>query len=119
MLPIALRGLISIQSPGGESPLAVWCSAVINRFGFNSSGVDAVGSNLSEFRKRAAADPRRAPGLVGVNLGKNKSSEDAADDYSLGAQKLGKHADYLVINVSSPNTPGMCLPHCRGTSSMG
>ena len=86
------------------------CSAVINRFGFNSGGVDAVGSNLAAFRSRAAADPSRAPGLLGVNLGKNKTSEDAAADYCLGASKLGRHADYLVINVSSPNTPGGWAP---------
>jgi len=45
-------------------------------------------------------------GLLAVNLGKNKESEDAAADYSLGAAKLGQHADFLVINVSSPNTLG-------------
>jgi dihydroorotate dehydrogenase len=40
-------------------------------------------------------------------IGKNKTSEDAAADYSLGVSKLGPYADYLVINVSSPNTPGV------------
>ena len=45
-------------------------------------------------------------GLVGVNLGKNKSSKDAGTDYSIGISKLAPYADYLVINVSSPNTPG-------------
>ena len=45
------------------------------------------------------------PGLAG----KNKTSEDAAADYSLGVSKLGGYADYLVINVSSPNTPGSTL----------
>ena len=45
-------------------------------------------------------------GVLGVNLGKNKLSEDAADDYALGLMKLGKYADFVVINVSSPNTPG-------------
>ena len=43
---------------------------------------------------------------LGVNLGKNKESPDAAADYVLGVRELGPHADYLVINVSSPNTPG-------------
>jgi dihydroorotate dehydrogenase len=42
-----------------------------------------------------------------VNLGKNKSSKNAAQDYCIGLTKLGKHADYLVVNVSSPNTPGL------------
>ena len=45
-------------------------------------------------------------GLVGVNLGKNKTSKDAAMDYSISVSKLATYADYLVINVSSPNTPG-------------
>ena len=83
---------------------------MINRYGFNSDGVDAVGERLTGFRERTAAEPWRAPGLVGVNLGKNKTSEDAAADYALGVAKLGKHADFLVINVSSPNTQGgvMC-----------
>ncbi len=44
-----------------------------------------------------------------MNLGKNKESEDAAGDYSLGVAKLGRHADFLVINVSSPNTQGGML----------
>ena len=43
---------------------------------------------------------------LGVNLGKNKDSPDPATDYVLGVRELGPHADYLVINVSSPNTPG-------------
>lgn len=48
-------------------------------------------------------------GLLAVNLGKNKESEDAAADYALGVAKLGCHADFLVINVSSPNTQGARL----------
>lgn len=46
------------------------------------------------------------PGVLGVNLGRNKLSENAADDYAIGLMKLGKYADFVVINVSSPNTPG-------------
>ena len=91
--------------------------AVINRYGFNSAGVDAVRTNLETFRQRGRSDsrdnaaglgsvPGQPLGLVGVNLGKNKTSEDAASDYSVGVAKLGPLADYLVINVSSPNTPG-------------
>jgi len=48
-----------------------------------------------------------APGIVGVNLGKNKDTKDAAVDYIAGVKKFGELADYLVINVSSPNTPGL------------
>lgn len=43
---------------------------------------------------------------MGVNLGKNKTSEDPAGDFVIGINKLGIYADYVVINVSSPNTPG-------------
>ncbi len=44
---------------------------------------------------------------MGVNLGKNKTTEDAASDYIIGVDRLAHYADYLVINVSSPNTPGL------------
>jgi dihydroorotate dehydrogenase len=56
--------------------------------------------------ERGDAFPR---GLLGVNLGKNKTSEDAAADYCVGVTKLAPLADYLVINISSPNTPGACI----------
>ena len=46
-------------------------------------------------------------GIVGVNLGKNKTSEDPVNDYVEGVKTFGSIADYLVINVSSPNTPGL------------
>lgn len=52
-------------------------------------------------------------GVLGVNLGKNKLSQDAADDYAIGLMKLGKYADFVVINVSSPNTPGASC-RCSG-----
>jgi dihydroorotate dehydrogenase len=73
--------------------------AVINRMGFNNDGMEAVAARL------AARD--RARGIVGVNLGKNKETVDAAADYEKGIARLGPFADYLVINVSSPNTPGL------------
>ena len=58
---------------------------------------------LKLWRKVKAA----AGGCLGVNLGKNKDSMDAAEDYVQGVRRLGKFADYLVVNVSSPNTPGL------------
>ncbi|MCW8836257.1 MAG: quinone-dependent dihydroorotate dehydrogenase [Rhodospirillales bacterium] len=76
--------------------------ALINRMGFNSAGADVVARNLAG---RAAKEQRR--GIVGVNLGKNKTSTDAAADYVAGVEKLAPLADYLVVNVSSPNTPGL------------
>ncbi|KAM4639346.1 dihydroorotate dehydrogenase (quinone), mitochondrial isoform 2-T2 [Amazona ochrocephala] len=80
--------------------------AVINRYGFNSHGHAAV-----ERRLRARQDTQlrltRGGMPLGINLGKNKSSADAAADYVAGVQTLGPLADYLVVNVSSPNTPGL------------
>lgn len=76
--------------------------AVINRYGFNSKGIANAARNFEEFRARGSAI-----GLVGINLGKNKTTTDAASDYVKGARVLARYADYLVINVSSPNTPGL------------
>ena len=73
--------------------------AVINRMGFNNQGIEAMAARLR------GRDPMR--GIVGVNLGKNKDQADAAADYAAGTRALGPFADYLVINVSSPNTPGL------------
>jgi dihydroorotate dehydrogenase len=83
--------------------------AVINRLGFNNAGMEAARARLAAFRK---AGP--ATGPVGVNLGKNKETADAASDYVLGAAALAPLADYLVINVSSPNTPGLRALQGRG-----
>jgi dihydroorotate dehydrogenase len=87
--------------PGNPKPRLFRLSddkAVINRMGFNNHGLDVAAGNL---RRRVAR------GIVGANLGKNKDTEDAAADYVLGVTALGPLADYLVINVSSPNTPGL------------
>ncbi len=73
--------------------------ALVNRLGFNNEGLDAVRARL--VRRRGQA------GLVGANLGKNKDSADAIADYVAGVYALGAVADYLVVNVSSPNTPGL------------
>ncbi|AWK87638.1 quinone-dependent dihydroorotate dehydrogenase [Azospirillum thermophilum] len=77
--------------------------AVINRMGFNNEGLEPFAARLAARR----ADPRRRPGIVGANLGKNKDTVEAADDYVLGVRRLAPLADYLVVNVSSPNTPGL------------
>ena len=71
---------------------------VINRMGFPGQGLEAA-------RSRLAARPRR--GFVGVNIGANKDSTDRAADYVTGCVALAPYADYLVCNVSSPNTPGL------------
>ena len=75
--------------------------AVINRFGFNSRGHDEFSNNLDDWRAS------NGTGLVGVNVGKNKDSEDAAADYVAGVRRFAGVADYLVVNISSPNTPGL------------
>lgn len=74
--------------------------ALINRMGFNNDGVDALVSRLSA---------RKVPGIVGVNIGKNKDTplENALDDYVNCLKAVYPHADYCVINISSPNTPGL------------
>lgn len=71
--------------------------AVINRYGFNSAGVKFSADRLRH----------RGAGIVGANIGKNKQSKDAEADYIYGAKNLAPLSDYLVINVSSPNTPGL------------
>jgi len=75
--------------------------ALINRMGFNNGGMEAMAQRL-EARKKGAM-------LVGINIGKNKDTpnEAAADDYLLCFRRLYALADYLVVNVSSPNTPGL------------
>ena len=73
--------------------------AVINRFGFNSRGIAPFVANLARRRSR--------PGIVGANVGKNRDTADAAADYIAGIESIGALADYQVINISSPNTPGL------------
>ena len=77
--------------------------ALINRMGFNNHGMEAMAKRL-----RAARRVSTRP-IIGVNIGKNRdtSLEAAAEDYATLAAGLGHLADYLVINVSSPNTPGL------------
>jgi len=77
--------------------------AVINRMGFNNEGLEPFAQRL----ERRLSNGRKAPGLVGANLGKNKDTVEAADDYVLGVKRVAALADYLVVNVSSPNTPGL------------
>ena len=80
--------------------------AVINRLGFNSQGVATVRARLARrwARRWSAADRR---GIVGINVGRNRDSDDAALDYAEGLKALGGFADYAVMNISSPNTPGL------------
>lgn len=78
--------------------------AVINRMGFNNDGATAIAARLT-----ARYATTRPPCVLGINLGKSKVVEldRALDDYRASVQALGKLADYVVVNVSSPNTPGL------------
>lgn len=75
--------------------------ALLNRMGFNSQGARIVAERLSKRRRKNT--------LVGVNIGKTRSvpEKDAISDYVRSAELLGPFADYFVVNVSSPNTPGL------------
>lgn len=72
--------------------------AVINRLGFNNDGIKVFVSRLQR---------RRMAGVVGANIGKNKDSEDAKADYIACMRAVYPHADYITVNISSPNTPGL------------
>lgn len=97
-------GTVTPQSqPGNPKPRMFRLThhaAIINRMGFNSSGLDALLENLAR---------QSHPGLIGINLGKNKLTPDtqAIDDYLIGLRAVYSHADYVTLNISSPNTPGL------------
>ncbi|XP_006860259.1 PREDICTED: dihydroorotate dehydrogenase (quinone), mitochondrial [Chrysochloris asiatica] len=80
--------------------------AIINRYGFNSHGFSVVEHRLRA-RQQKQTQLSEDGLLLGINLGKNKTSVDAAADYAEGVRVLGPLADYLVVNVSSPNTAGL------------
>tara|TARA_Y100000590_G_scaffold364139_1_gene422288 strand:- start:42828 stop:43874 length:1047 start_codon:yes stop_codon:yes gene_type:complete len=73
-------------------------NAIINRLGFNNDGMKEVHNRLSNIKKI---------GIIGVNIGANKDSKDRINDYVIGIKKFYDVADYLTINISSPNTPGL------------
>lgn len=76
--------------------------AVINRYGFNNGGMAAAARRLDRFRRQNTGG-----GIVGVNIGANKDSPDRIADYHETACALAPFADYITVNVSSPNTPGL------------
>ena len=87
--------------PGNDRPRVFRLradAAVVNRYGFNNDGLDAIAARLAVRSKR---------GIVGVNLGANKDSEDRAEDYVRGVQALAGLVDFYTVNISSPNTPGL------------
>jgi len=72
--------------------------AIINRLGFNNKGVDCFLKNIATCRKNL---------ILGINIGKNKDSEDAISDYIFLMEKCYEHSSYLVLNISSPNTKNL------------
>jgi dihydroorotate dehydrogenase len=72
--------------------------AVINRMGFNNAGMEAAAMRLAR---------RKPNGIVGINIGANKDTADRIADYRLAFARLAPRADYVTVNVSSPNTPGL------------
>lgn len=99
---VELGGVVPKPQAGNPRPRVFRLpqdEAVINRFGLNSDGLDAACRRLAQRRGR--------PGIVGVNIGANKDSADRIADYVLCIQRLCGLVDFLTINVSSPNTPGL------------
>lgn len=91
--------------PGNDKPRCFRLAednGIINRYGFNSDGMAKVQERLKNLRLDGSFK-----GVLGVNLGKNKTSENPIEDYKKGIDALGPYCDYLVINISSPNTPGL------------
>ena len=94
--------------PGNPAPRifrAIPEQALVNRMGFNNPGADAIAGELDDWRQRG----RWPNHPVGINLGKSKITplEKAAEDYAASFRVLRPHADFFVVNVSSPNTPNL------------
>jgi dihydroorotate dehydrogenase len=102
-------GTVTAQAQRGNPSPRAWreldLRAIRNQMGFNNEGADAVARRLRRVRKTRLG---RAA-VIGVNIGKTKvtAPEDAAADYAYSARALAPYADFLVVNVSSPNTPGL------------
>jgi dihydroorotate dehydrogenase len=101
---VEVGGVTPLPQPGNPQPRLFRLredQAVINRMGFNNEGLDAMKARLE------ARQENPAPGVVGVNLGANKESQDRAGDYAILLKALSGLADFFTLNVSSPNTPGL------------
>jgi len=99
---VEVGGVTPRPQPGNPQPRLFRLEedrAVINRMGFNNEGLDAVAARLEARRGRL--------GLVGVNLGANKDSDDRPGDYAISYARLAALGGFAVVNVSSPNTPGL------------
>ncbi len=104
---VEIGTVTALAQPGNPKPRMFRYpaeEAVINRMGFNNEGSEAVAARLA---KQAQPGQRRIP--LGINLGKSKVTEieQAPEDYLASFRRLADYADYLVLNVSSPNTPNL------------
>lgn len=99
--------------------------AIINRFGFNSKGLEYFTENLKKIRLQGLLLKDRTCGPIGGNVGANKNTKDKKQDYVTGIHQTGAFVDYITLNISSPNTPGLrdlqsdsellpLLRHCHG-----
>eukprot|EP00923_Selenidium_pygospionis_P026610 GHVN01047684.1.p1 GENE.GHVN01047684.1~~GHVN01047684.1.p1 ORF type:complete len:482 (-),score=99.13 GHVN01047684.1:131-1534(-) len=107
---VEVGSVVPLPQPGNERPRVfklVNDKAIINRFGCNSKGVEKAAKRLEASVAYRDRDDLSINGILGVNIGKNKATQDPVADFVTVARKLGSYADYLVINVSSPNTPGL------------
>ena len=106
-------GTITPQPQSGNSKPRVFRlsedKAIINSLGFNNKGIKKVKKNLIKHKKSYLNNK-----IVGVNIGKNKNSSEAIDDYLIGLEELGDLASYITINISSPNTEGLRDLQLRG-----
>ena len=99
---VEVGSITPFPQPGNPKPRLFRLTqdeAIINRMGFNNRGAEEAAARL---RKR-----RGQPGIVGINIGANKDSEDRIADYALMTQVMAPYARYLTANISSPNTPGL------------
>ncbi len=104
---VEIGTVTALAQPGNPKPRMFRLSdqnALINRMGFNNDGAEVVAQRLGKLRAKSSRLP-----IIGVNIGKSKVVEPsmAAEDYRTSARLLAPHADYLTVNVSSPNTPGL------------
>ncbi len=107
---VEIGSITPAPQPGNPKPRVFRLAedaAVINRLGFPSQGLAAAKARIGRWRNEAAPGKGRPAGLLGVNLGTNRDSADPAAGYAEGARALAPFADYLAVNVSSPNTPGL------------
>ncbi|WP_342647683.1 quinone-dependent dihydroorotate dehydrogenase [Mucilaginibacter sp. CSA2-8R] len=107
---IEVGTVTALPQPGNPKPRMFRLpadGALINRMGFNNLGVDVLASRIAAYRKTTEA--AKNPVIIGGNIGKNKNTpnEDAVSDYIKCFDRLFDVVDYFVVNVSSPNTPGL------------